>query len=265
VSTEAGVCLSAPRPPAMLDPRGLAASTATFLPEDVARAFLEQLRWPGGPVCPHCSSAGAYRLHPRSASVRPARGGVLKCKACRRQFTVTVGTPFESSHLALNKWLLAIAHLCRSDKDLSGATLDRLLAVSPQTVRFVAHRVRQALAASNARMSVKAVRASSEQISMLRAPLEPAGGVRSSFTASGASRPSGKTSSKSRDRGRRSATENGRGLGRVLFEEALASMVNRPSHGVPTDADRHPGGPARPTGEDGRAPGWRSGHDGEIN
>jgi transposase-like protein len=284
VSTEAGVCPSVPRPPAtagrrvvqavspsvsqtfgaykMLDSRALAASSAAFLPEDVARAFLEQVRWPEGPVCPHCRSVGAYRLHPRGASVSPARGGVLKCKACRRQFTVTVGTAFESSHVGLNKWLLAIAQLCQSRDGVGGAKLHRLLGVSPQTARFVAHRVRQALRASRSRTSL---RASSEHRAPRRARLAYAAGVSRPSSTSGASRPSAKTGSKSTERRRPSITENGGVLGHLSFEEALASMVGQTVRRALTDADQRPGGPAGPRGQDGRAPGWRSRHDAEIN
>jgi transposase-like protein len=259
VSTEVGTCLSVRRPLVawmpMLDGRGLAVSAAAFLPEDVARTVLEQLRWPGGPVCPHCRSVGAYRLHSRGASFRPARPGVLKCKACRRQFTVTVGTSFDRSHVSLNKWLLAIAHLCQSGNGLSGAKLDRLLGVSPQTARFLAHRVRHALAASRSRTSR---RAPPEHLSSHRASLEHAGGLILSSAASGASRPSGKTDSKSTDRGRRSATKDGGSPGRVSFEEAVACMLGQTPRRGPGDARQRPGrigversgqsGPAMATG-----------------
>ena len=246
----------------MLDVRALAASSAAFLPEDVARAFLEQVRWPEGPVCPQCRSVGAYRLHPRGASVSPARGGVLKCKACRRQFTVTVGTAFESSHVGLNKWLLAIAQLCQSRDGLSGANLDRLLGVSPQTARFVAHRVRQAFLASRSRTSL---RASSEHRAPRRARLAYAAAVSRPSSTSRASRTSAKTGSKSTERRRPSITENGGVLGHLSFEEALASMVGQTVRRALTNADRRPGGPAGPPRAGRSAPGWRSGHDAEIN
>jgi transposase-like protein len=262
VSTEVGTCLSVRRPLVawmpMLDGRGLAVSAAAFLPEDVARTVLEQLRWPGGPVCPHCRSVGAYRLHSRGASFRPARPGVLKCKACRRQFTVTVGTSFDRSHVSLNKWLLAIAHLCQSGNGLSGAKLDRLLGVSPQTARFLAHRVRHALAASRSRTSR---RASPEDLSSHRVSLEHAGGLIFSSAASGASRPSGKTDSKLTDRGRRSATKDGGSPGRVSFEEAVASMLGQAPRRGPADARQRPEGPES-TGEDSRSPAWQLEHDG---
>src|SRR5947199_9894185 len=87
--------------------------------DNAAREFLEAMRWPNGPVCPHCKSTIAYRLVPRVESKCPVRKGVLKCKACRKQFTVTVGTIFEASHIPLSKWLLAIHLLCSSKKGMS--------------------------------------------------------------------------------------------------------------------------------------------------
>src|SRR5258706_4350387 len=80
--------------------------------EDEARAYLENQRWPEGPACPHCGSAEVYRLTAKVNSAKPGRKGLLKCKYCRKQFTVTVGTIFEASHIPLNKWLMAIYLLC---------------------------------------------------------------------------------------------------------------------------------------------------------
>ena len=73
--------------------------------EEACRLFLENIRWQGVPVCPHCSSKseGHYKL---------TNGGVFrglyKCKDCRKRFTVTVGTMFEGSHIPLQKWFVAI-------------------------------------------------------------------------------------------------------------------------------------------------------------
>ena len=85
-----------------------------FSDEDKAREFMEKLRWPDGPVCPHCGQVGnAYRLEPKpSKKGKHVRKGVWKCAGCREQFTVTVGTIFEDSHIPLNKWLLAYHLLC---------------------------------------------------------------------------------------------------------------------------------------------------------
>src|SRR5688572_5643102 len=79
---------------------------------DKARELLESLRWPNGPVCPHCANDGKakaiYTLTPNPESKRPGRNGLYKCGACRKQFTVTVGTIFEDSHIPIGKWLMAI-------------------------------------------------------------------------------------------------------------------------------------------------------------
>ena len=61
-----------------------------------AREYLEHMRWPTGVVCPHCSSLDAYKLEPKANSKSHVRDGVYKCKACRGQFTVTVGTIYVS-------------------------------------------------------------------------------------------------------------------------------------------------------------------------
>ena len=89
-----------------------------FTDETAARQHLEALNWPDGPFCPHCGSLNAKRLpaqrgrptkaHPDGA----VRDGLVQCNDCRQQYTVTVGTVFESSKVALNKWLLVNHLLC---------------------------------------------------------------------------------------------------------------------------------------------------------
>jgi ribosomal protein L37AE/L43A len=73
-----------------------------FNDAESAREFLEKMRWPEKPICPHCGSiANHYSLKAKEGSKRPVRNGVWKCKDCRQQF-VTVGTIFEVSHIPLN-------------------------------------------------------------------------------------------------------------------------------------------------------------------
>ncbi|HET9578192.1 MAG TPA: IS1595 family transposase, partial [Usitatibacter sp.] len=91
-----------------------------FQDADKAREYLEALRWPNGPVCPHCGSIGA---HYHIDAIR--RDGLWKCKDCREQFTVTVGTVFERSKIALNVWLQAVYLLCSSKKGISSHQLHR--------------------------------------------------------------------------------------------------------------------------------------------
>lgn len=114
-----------------------------FSNEDSARELLEQMRWPNGPACPHCGGAEPYKLTPKPGS--KTRKGLYKCKACRKQFTVTVGTIFEDSHIPLSKWLLAIHLLCASKKGMSAHQLHRMLGVTYKSAWFMAHRLRYAM------------------------------------------------------------------------------------------------------------------------
>ncbi len=115
-----------------------------FSDEDKAREFLEKLRWPDGPVCPKCGEVNnAYRLEPKPSKKNThVRKGVWKCGGCREQFTVTVGTIFEDSHIPLSKWLLAYHLLCASKKGMSAHQLHRMLKVTYRSAWFMAHRIR---------------------------------------------------------------------------------------------------------------------------
>jgi len=116
-----------------------------FSDEDTAREVLEKMRWPNGVACPHCSSVEAYKLQAKTDSKKPVRKGVYKCKACRKQFTVTVGTIFEDSHIPIRKWLLAIQLICSSKKGMSAHQLHRMMGISYKSAWFMAHRRRYAM------------------------------------------------------------------------------------------------------------------------
>src|SRR3954465_9073796 len=116
-----------------------------FSDEDAARDLLEQWRWNGVPACPHCGGVDPYKLTPKATSKKPGRKGLYKCRACRKQFTVTVGTVFEDSHIPLSKWLLAIHLLASSKKGMSAHQLHRNLGISYKAAWFMAHRLRYAM------------------------------------------------------------------------------------------------------------------------
>ena len=108
---------------------------------DAARAHLEKLHWPHGPVCPRCGSLdGITKLQGKST-----RSGVYKCNACRKPFSVTVGTVFEDSKIPLNKWLLAFRLMASSKKGMSAHQLHRSLGVTYKTAWFMAHRIRESM------------------------------------------------------------------------------------------------------------------------
>jgi transposase-like protein len=113
--------------------------------EEAARRLIEKMRWPDGPICPHCGSHEAYRLTPTENSDNHGRKGLLKCKACRKQFTVTVGIIFEDSHISLHKWLMAIYLICSSKKGMSANQLHRMLGVTYKSAWFMGHRIRFAM------------------------------------------------------------------------------------------------------------------------
>lgn len=122
-----------------------------FQNEDAAREHLEALHWPHGPVCPHCKSKDTKRLpaqRGRKTKAQPEgaiRKGVVQCNACRKQFTVTVGTVFERSKVPLHKWLLATHLIVSSKKGISSHQLHRTLGVTYKTAWFMAHRIREAM------------------------------------------------------------------------------------------------------------------------
>lgn len=112
-----------------------------FQDAEKAREYLEALRWPNGAVCPHCGTIGGhYKLQGKST-----RPGVYKCGACSEQFTVTVGTVFERSKIALNVWLQAVHLMSASKKGISAKQLERMLGVTYKTAWFMAHRIREAM------------------------------------------------------------------------------------------------------------------------
>lgn len=122
-----------------------------FTDENAAREHLESLRWPVGPYCPHCGSFNAKRLpaqRGRKTKAHPdgaLRQGVIQCNDCREQYTVTVGTLFESSKIPLHKWVLATFLLCSSKRGMSGHQLARMLGVTQKTAWFMSHRIRAAM------------------------------------------------------------------------------------------------------------------------
>jgi transposase-like protein len=108
---------------------------------NAAREHLEALHWPNGPVCPHCGEAERVtRLGGKST-----RPGVVMCNPCRKPFTVTVGTIFEDSKIALNKWLLAFRLMAGSKKGISAHQLHRSIGITYKSAWFMAHRIREAM------------------------------------------------------------------------------------------------------------------------
>jgi transposase-like protein len=109
--------------------------------EEAAFAYVEARLWPNGPTCPHCGVVGEAS---RSKG-KTTRVGLWNCRACRKPFTVRMGTIFESSHVPLHVWLQAIYLICSSKKGISTRQMQRTLGGSMKTAWFLMHRIRLAM------------------------------------------------------------------------------------------------------------------------
>lgn len=111
-----------------------------FHDETAAREHLEALLWPHGEVCPHCGVIGQATLM-KGKTTRP---GLYKCRACRKPFTVTMGTVMERSKIPLAKWVLAAQLMASSKKSMSAHQLHRMIGTNYETAWFLFHRLREA-------------------------------------------------------------------------------------------------------------------------
>jgi transposase-like protein len=123
---------------------GLSLASILNWTDDECRDYLEKQRWPDGPICPKCGEPEPYRLTRRTVTKNTNRS-LYKCRSCRRQFTVTLGTVFEDSHIPLNKWFAAIYLMCSSKKGISAHQIHRTLDVTYRSAWFMCHRVREAM------------------------------------------------------------------------------------------------------------------------
>src|ERR1700722_17773526 len=118
-----------------------------FSDDDTAREYIESILWPNGPVCPHCKNNDQSKIWKIQANPeKKIRAGLHRCASCNKEFTCTVGTIFEDSHIPLRKWLVAWYLICSSKKGISSLQLQRNLELgSYRTALFMAHRIRHAL------------------------------------------------------------------------------------------------------------------------
>lgn len=117
-------------------PKTLLEAIRYFSDRDVCVEFVAELRWPNGPVCPKCGCVEYSYLKTRR---------VWKCKACKKQYSVKVGTIFEDSPLGLDKWLPAIWLAANSKNGISSHELGRALGTTQKSAWFMLHRIRLAM------------------------------------------------------------------------------------------------------------------------
>jgi transposase-like protein len=108
--------------------------------EEAATDLIETMRWGKERCCPYCSSRKSYRLNVPSVKRRR-----YKCASCRKQFTVSVGTIFEGSHMPFGKWLYVIYKMCVAKKGVSALQMQRELGCTYRAAWFMCHRIRYAM------------------------------------------------------------------------------------------------------------------------
>lgn len=113
-----------------------------FHDDDAARAHFEKIRWPNGPICPHCGTIDQATL----VNGKSHRPGMYQCNSCREPFSVMVGSVMERSHIPLAKWALAFHLMAASKKGVSAHQLHRTLGITYRSAWFLAHRIREAMA-----------------------------------------------------------------------------------------------------------------------
>ncbi|MCU1461318.1 MAG: transposase [Acidimicrobiales bacterium] len=113
---------------------------------------MEKLRWGyGEPVCPHCANIGAYFIKPRNGETRQTNRGsgtqrrLWTCKACRKQFTVLVGTIFHGSHIAVRTWLLVLFEMCSNKNGIAAREIERKYGLTPKSAWFMTQRIREGM------------------------------------------------------------------------------------------------------------------------
>ena len=119
----------------------LRAFNEMFPDEDAARAWFERSRWPLGPECYHCGAIGQAAYMPKTK--------FWHCKECKKQFSVTAGTPMHRTHLPLLTWAHAIYLIVSSSKGISAVKLGEMLGISYPSAWHLGHRVRTMMAEAN--------------------------------------------------------------------------------------------------------------------
>ncbi len=130
-------------------------SIARMIPTEAdAYRVLEDLRWDGKPVCPHCGSINDhYFLKPRAGVRKDNRGRetqrrLWKCRDCRQQFSVLTGTVMHGTHIPVSKWVMVFFEMCASKNGVAAREIERKYDLTPRSAWFMLHRIREAMTAS---------------------------------------------------------------------------------------------------------------------
>src|SRR5438105_11878831 len=119
-------------------PKTLQLCIQYFADEKRCIDFLAAIRWPDGkPVCPNCAD--------KDSTYYLANQKRWKCRGCKNQFSVKVGTIFEDSPISLSKWFPAVWLICGAKNGISSCELARAIGVTQKSAWFMNHRIRLAM------------------------------------------------------------------------------------------------------------------------
>jgi transposase-like protein len=120
--------------------------------ELAAVEFFEKQRWGNTPCCIHCGSVNVYKMESLEAvgegmlqRVRNKRF-LWRCKDCKKQYTVRIGTVYEESRIELRHWAYAFWRACTSKKGVSALEIKRHCQISYKSALFLMNRIRFAMA-----------------------------------------------------------------------------------------------------------------------
>lgn len=121
----------------------LSLASVLRMTDEQAEMVFRSVRWAatsGAAVCPHCGCPTAYECRRPSGALR------FRCKACRKDFSITSGTLFASHKLPLRTYLAATAIFVNEVKGKSALALSRDLGTAYKTAFVLAHKLREAMA-----------------------------------------------------------------------------------------------------------------------
>lgn len=107
-----------------------------FPDENSARLYFENKRWAGSPKCGHCGSTNV-------SECKDHKPMAYRCRACRKHFSVRIGTILEESKLPLHKWLMAIYMMTTARKGIPSTQMAKELGVTQKTAWFLSQRIRE--------------------------------------------------------------------------------------------------------------------------
>ena len=114
-----------------------------FSNELICMQFIEQQRWGGKPVCPHCLSEHFWRTKSRFKSPDLKDYKDFWCKACNKKYTTLTGSIYNSSKVSLQQWICAVYLVTAHKKGISSVQLGKDLGVTQKTAWFMLHRIRE--------------------------------------------------------------------------------------------------------------------------